>query len=104
MDIESLKRAGGREWVAGDKHRIYFNNLEDLFDSHFKSLSRTRIREIKGSLSWGKLWYDLTTSEWGHRIPECRTYNGDQMAWAIIAEIERRVAAESAPESASVTA
>ncbi|MFA5407172.1 MAG: hypothetical protein WC343_00190 [Bacilli bacterium] len=84
--IEKLKRAGGNEWQAGDHHRIYFNDLEDLYGletTRYKtgnistaslrgeSISNNKARQISYALRYGKLYYDLVEGSWGSReIPE----------------------------------
>jgi len=29
--VETLVTAGGKEWISGDKHRVYFNDLKEMY-------------------------------------------------------------------------
>lgn len=74
-----LKRLGGKEWISGNNHRIYFNNLSKYYDglnvSRYgtgnissatlggEKLSNTKARELMSELDNGKLWYDVKTGQ-----------------------------------------
>lgn len=107
MNIKSLESVGGKEWVVGDKHRLYFNDLDELFglecwyhnsgnvrraELNGEHISNCRATEIEICLSEGKLWYDVLTGKWSFRISDCRSYSGSHMASGIIKEILRRAA------------
>ena len=76
---EKLIAAGGNEWKAGDKHRIYFNNLEKLYGLEIASYNSGNIRGAKlngnaisnsvarwhlDKIQGAKLWYDVPTQKW----------------------------------------
>jgi len=104
LDPTVLLRIGGREWTAGDKHRIYFNSLEALFGldvSRYHTgnicgatldgerLSNARAGEIVACLREGKLWWDFCDKKFHSTIPNCRTFSGDDMAREIVRRINR---------------
>lgn len=107
IDIESLKEVGGKEWIVGEKHRVYFNNLDELLGLNCsfyisgnvrratldgEAISNTRATEILFCLREGKLWYDVVTDNWAFFITDCRDFTGREMGNYIIDEIKRRVA------------
>lgn len=105
--LEALLAVGGKEWKKDAMHRVYFNDLPDLFGlktSHYntgnvssasidgQSISNARAREISSSLAMSKVWYDLADQEFHFRVHGCRTYDGATMGTAIVAEIKARLA------------
>lgn len=108
LTLEALLAVGGNEWRTEDKHRVYFNDLHELFglDPECATLdgekiSNTRSREIDSSLKFGKVWYDLDAGGFFYRIGDCRTFSAAEMGNAIITEIKRRIrkAAASAAQA-----
>lgn len=78
--ISNLINAGGKEWksACGSKHRIYFNNLEEIFNKkndfeystyksgnvssaslNFDKLANSRAQSLLMALNSGVLYYDL---------------------------------------------
>ncbi|NTV70114.1 MAG: hypothetical protein HGA71_08220 [Azonexaceae bacterium] len=106
MEIQALIKAGGAEWIKGEHHRVYFNNLADLagFDAdHYASsgrisgatlngklLSNSKAQEIESALKFGKLYFDVKAEIFMHSIPDCREIQGKDLAAAIIEEIKSR--------------
>jgi len=115
ISIDDLVAVGGNEWINGTRHRVYFNDLPELFGrlscSYYgtgnirhatldrKEISNTSARGIMYSLSEGKVWFDVALGQFSYRIPNCSRYNGDTMGDAIVVEISKRLA-----EHAKVTA
>ena len=80
-DIDKIKSAG-KEWVKGDYHRIYFNNLEKFYTAleintyktgsissatlNGEKISNNRAYKIQTDLDVGKLYYDVKNSAWVH--------------------------------------
>ncbi len=79
MDIETLKKIGGREWTKNGMHRIYFNDLPALYglkceyyntgnirkatlDGEY--ISNSGARRLSTTLDLGKLWYDVPTGKY----------------------------------------
>ena len=111
VNIDSLLEIGGREWKSDrdDKHRVYFNNLVDLFGrlevERYKTggisyakfdgeeISNTKAKEIVDALNEGKLWYDVNAGKFYYQLSDrhCRTVTSDEMATTIIREIKKRV-------------
>lgn len=77
MNMTQLKMLGN-EWRAGDKHRIYINNLDELYGlkvQRYKTgnisgasldgepLSNTKAQKLMTQLDgvFGKLWYDVNS-------------------------------------------
>ena len=99
METEKLIKIGGKEWVSGNLHRVYFNNLEDLYGfehENYKTgrlmkckldgetISNSRGYKIQSALS-GKLYYDVTTRKFGSQ------HLGENVVEALVKEITRRV-------------
>ena len=113
MNIESLKELGGKEWIVGEKHRVYFNNLDELFGLNCRfylsgnvqqatldgeEISNGRATEILYSLREGRLWFDVVSEKWAFSFTDCRDFTGHEMGSYIVDEIERRVAKLTAKE------
>lgn len=77
-EIEKLILAGGNEWKKDGKHRIYFNDLNDLIGLEVyyyksgnvssaklngESISNSEARRIMSALG-GSFYYDVTLGEW----------------------------------------
>jgi hypothetical protein len=74
IDNEKLKQLGN-EWIKGDNHRIYFNNLFELleaeityhktgtFDNVYINGQRISNNEANGIKMLAKVWYDVKTGE-----------------------------------------
>jgi hypothetical protein len=105
VNLDALKKIGN-EWMAGGKHRIYFNDLTELFGldyGTFKSsgrvsgatldgerISNTRAEEIRTALS-GKIYYDVTDGRFYSRdIGSCRDFERKELVNAVVDEIKRR--------------
>jgi hypothetical protein len=99
--VEGLK-AIGNEWQAGDKHRVYFNNLAELFGLdvsyyrtgnvqsarlHGVSISNREARGLLNTLRAARVWYEMTDGKfWSRGL-------GDETRQAIVSEIKRRATA-----------
>lgn len=78
--IQKLINAGGKEWRSADgsKHRVYFNNLEEIFNKkyefdytqyktgaissasiNFSTLSNSKAQSLLMALKAGVLYYDV---------------------------------------------
>jgi hypothetical protein len=108
MNIETLQKIGGSEWKKGDIHRVYFNDLADLFGLECSRYGTGNIssatlcgEEISNSLAWeieaaldaSKIWFDVADGRFHYKMCSCRTYTGHLMAGVIIAVIKHRAAA-----------
>ena len=80
--VEELIKSGGSEWKKDDMHRIYFNNLDEMYGlelTRFKSgqistayldgekISNNKARELYSKLTDSKLWYDVKTGEFQNK-------------------------------------
>lgn len=77
--VDKLKKIGGKEWISGTNHRIYFNNLSKYYNGlsvsrygtgnissatlNGEKLSNSRARALMTELDMGKLWYDVKTGQ-----------------------------------------
>lgn len=83
MNIEQLKKIGGSEWQKGDYHRIYFNNLAEIYGltcSFYNTgnvssasldgekISNSGARRILSALGDAKLWYDVNSGRFGYKF------------------------------------
>lgn len=106
MTIEQLTAVGGKEWVAGDKHRIYFNNLSELYgvettrynSGHISSatldgedISNNKAFQLLTMLNSAKFWFDIPTMKFWNR-----GLNADDFQ-KVIAAVRARVAALDVP-------
>lgn len=79
--VEKLIAAGGSEWIKGDMHRIYFNDLPGLYglsvskyntgnissaSLNGEGISNSKAYKLIDRLS-GKLWYDAKTEQFASR-------------------------------------
>lgn len=80
--VEQLVNIGGNEWTGGTHHRVYFNDLRELFSElkvHFygtgnvssatlngQHISNTKARKMLTDLDIGKLYYDVNKGEFLH--------------------------------------
>ena len=112
IDVNALRNLGS-EWMKGGKHRIYFNNLQELagygglVTEHYNSgaiasatlggekISNSQVGRIIGSFQSAKLWYDVLTGKWWSSGLD------DEDRDAIIAEIKRQ--AEDADTGTSLS-
>lgn len=101
IEMETKLKAIGKYWEAGDKKRIYFNNLLDLYGLEVtrygtgkissarlngQKISNTQATKLINRMCLGKLWYDCNSGTFGWKnIP-------DDMANEMIVEIQRRSA------------
>ena len=111
MNVETLKKIGGSEWIKEDKHRVYFNDLAEFFGlscSRYNTgnisgatlngekISNSRASEISAALGMSKVWVDVKDGQFHYKVSGCRTYSGETMADAIVEEIKRRAVAAEA--------
>jgi hypothetical protein len=78
LDTEKLKQFGS-EWIKGDNHRIYFNNIFELleaeityhktgtFDNVKINGQRISNNEANGIKQFAKVWYDVKTGEFDYK-------------------------------------
>lgn len=96
--IEKMLAIGGQEWIKGNYHRIYFNNLEELYGLtverygtgnissaklNGEEISNSRAKKIQGALT-GKFWYDVTDDSYGYQ------YLSDSIVDKLIEAVEAR--------------
>jgi hypothetical protein len=77
--VEKLKVAGGSEWESGDNHRVYFNDLPELYGLQAErygtgnissatldgqKISNSKARKIESGLSGSKVWYNVKTGKY----------------------------------------
>lgn len=77
MELEKIKSLGS-EWEKGEMHRIYINDLHELYGldlNYFgtgnissakldgEKISNTKARKITTDLDFAKYWYDVKTGE-----------------------------------------
>jgi len=77
MDINKIKQIG-KEWIKEDMHRIYINNLDQIYGLETTSyktgnissatlngekISNSRARQLSTDLSCAKIWYDVKTGK-----------------------------------------
>lgn len=84
MNIETLTKIGGREWIKDDMRRVYFNvdlaaELIGLSVTRYNTgnisaaklngekISNSKARKILGELEFGKVWYDVNSGEFHTR-------------------------------------
>ncbi len=105
MEIQKLIEIGGVEWSKNGKHRIYFNNLAELFGLKIERYNTGQIcsatldgDKISNKVAHNylielmdvKIWFDVKTQEF------CEL-NGDGYEEDIFPEIKRRYAALPTP-------
>lgn len=91
QQIEILKQIGS-EWQKGDKHRIYFNNLSEIYglnceyynsgnicgaDLNGERISNGQAKKLIGKLLSCKVWYDLVDGKFWHTAPQGDTAAAD---------------------------
>ncbi len=106
VNIEKLKLLGS-EWQKNGYHRIYFNELTELFGLSCRyyntgnissatldgeRITNCRAAEIASALANSKLWFDMEDQKFHSKMYGCRTYTAEVMRDEIIAEINRRCA------------
>jgi len=106
-DIQTLVKIGGREWKKDNFHRVYFNNLAELYGlrtSHYKSgnisaatlrgekISNSLAGEIATALAESKVWYDVADGKFHGRMARSRRFDGHEAFPQIVEEIKRRAA------------
>lgn len=87
---EQLSRAGGREWVNGSMHRVYFNDIASLIGleceyyktgsiSHAtlasETISNSQARGLSYEIADTKLWFDLNDGQFHTRTQSGRIYD-----------------------------
>jgi len=97
-------RAIGNEWHKGNYHRVYFNNLSELYGiktNRYNSgnissatldgekISNSAAKRILGRLACVKIWFDLTDNEFHCKDRYGELHDGDFEK--IIHEIEERI-------------
>jgi len=77
---EALKAIGGSEWIRGDKHRIYFNDLPKWYGLQYTTYNTGNVKSaqldgqpISNSQARGiiygldKIWYDVKNGDFSYR-------------------------------------
>lgn len=79
VDIEKMKTLG-KEWIADDKHRIYFNDLRGLYGLELNlygtgnissakvdgvKISNGKARQLATDLDCAKFFYDVNAGTFG---------------------------------------
>lgn len=106
MNAEQLIKIGGKEWKAGQKHRIYFHDLAMLFGlycSMYKTgnissatlngekISNSKATKLLYALRLSKVWFDVNTNAFHYECFPCDKWTGEQIGDAIVEEIKRRL-------------
>jgi len=106
IDIEALKQLGGTEWVKDELHRVYFNNLEELYGLdcrcyktgniaeaflHSEPISNSEARRIRGCLCDMKIWFDMKDRKFHSFVQDRLDKRGHAIARAIISLIEEKI-------------
>jgi len=101
--VEKLKAAGGSEWESGDNHRVYFNDLPELYGLQAErygtgnissakldgqNISNSKARKIESGLFGGKVWYNVKTGKY-----ESKGLS-ESAAKKIISNIQRKTGVE----------
>jgi len=88
LNVEKLKEMGN-EWIKGDHHRIYFNNLAEMYGLETgrygtgnissatldgEKTSNNQARRIASDLKELKIWYDVKKGKFFSRT-NYRLYN-----------------------------
>lgn len=112
INVNALRNLGS-EWMQGGKHRIYFNNLQELagygglVTDHYntgtiasatldgRKISNSQAGRIIDHYRNAKLWYDVPTGQFWSSVLD------DEDRDAIIAEIKRQ--AEDADTDTSLS-
>jgi len=55
IEIDKLKKIGGKEWKNYGLHRVYFNKLDKLLENQYPNYTK----EMSDVCSRGKFWYDV---------------------------------------------
>lgn len=66
IDIDALKKIG-REWIKGDHHRIYFNDMTKYMNT--ENLKSWQIRDLAGH----SVYYNVNDDNW-YRSPEVKDF------------------------------
>lgn len=84
QQIEIMKQIGN-EWQKGDKHRIYFNNLSEIYglnceyynsgnicgaDLNGERISNSKAKQLIGKLLSCKVWYDVNEGKLMSTVPQ----------------------------------
>lgn len=101
--VEKLTAAGGSEWESGDNHRVYFNDLPELYGLQAErygtgnissakldgqKISNSKARKIESGLFGGKVWYNVKTGKY-----ESKGLS-ESAAKKIISNIQRKTGVE----------
>ena len=101
--VEKLTAAGGSEWESGDNHRVYFNDLPELYGLQAErygtgnissakldgqNISNSKARKIESGLFGGKVWYNVKTGKY-----ESKGLS-ESAAKKIISNIQRKTGVE----------
>lgn len=83
--IDVLKKIGGSEWQKGDKHRIYFNNLGELYGLKTwryktgnisgaqldgRNISNSQAKKILEKIVSSKMWFDVKDGKFWQQGPD----------------------------------
>ncbi len=100
--IEQLVNAGGTEWEAHGRHRVYFDNLPTLYGLELfrygtgnissarvdgDKISNTRARYIVSALGMMKFFYDLADNQFHGAV--CGQPAGTEITAKLAAGVER---------------
>lgn len=106
--VKQLVKIGGSEWQKDDRHRVYFNNLPELYGLvteryntgnisaawlEGREISNSAAKRIENRLS-GRVFYDVADGQFHGQNIEQEDFN------VIFREIETRLAALETSEVA----
>lgn len=99
-----LQKIGGKEWINGDKHRIYFNDFCDRFGVEFETfkssgrvcwvtidgekVSNSTGQEVLNALHSGMLFYDVVAKQFVASFSNTRLYDAETFAHFLIDSIK----------------
>lgn len=96
MDVEKLKKIGGKPWENYGYHRIYFNNIATLLNVKKKGnritlngelLEGEEAERVENAILIGKFWYDVDTKEFS-----CRNFKAEHnLKEIMISSIKKEV-------------
>lgn len=103
INVDDLKKIGGREWKKGDHHRIYFNDLENWFDQASNenwTLNNKKVtRKIFARKATAKFFYNVIDENWNWSTDELTEDEVDILIKNIKAAITPVVALKEEPKN-----
>lgn len=107
MNIKTLIAIGGNEWIRSEKHRIYFNQIAEIYGlkcSYYKTgnmskatlngehISNSKARKLLSTIESGKVWFDVKTGEFAHGMTKNADFDGVEIGAEIIDKLKSMAA------------